>query len=284
MASRAELAALDAALVEIVAAYRPITVRGAFYQAVGRGLVPKDETKGYRLVQRRLLKLREDLDIPYGWITDGSRTVYGHVRYRDAQEFAATVKTRYRQDYWAEADEYVEIWIEKEALAGVVKPVVVDEFGLDLYVTRGFASVTYLQVAAEQIMLEDRPVHVYLFTDYDPAGVNIADKVETELLERTGWGDVHVERVAVTPWQIEAFDLPTRPTKRSRRKAPTRYEASHGAVSVELDAVPPDELRRLVTGCIERHMDPWRLEQMRMVERQEREGLARLLAGGGETR
>ena len=41
-----------------------------------------------------MLKLREDLDVPYGWITDGSRTVYGHVRYRDAQEFAATVKTR----------------------------------------------------------------------------------------------------------------------------------------------------------------------------------------------
>ena len=102
---------------------------------------------------KRALKLTENLDIPYGWITDGSRTVYGHVRYRNADEFASSVKTRYRQDYWAETDEYVEIWIEKEALAGVVKPVVVDEFGLDLYVTRGFASVTYLQAAAENIML-----------------------------------------------------------------------------------------------------------------------------------
>lgn len=55
MASRGELEHLDAELAKIVAAYRPITVRGAFYQAVGRGLVPKDETKGYRLVQRRLL-------------------------------------------------------------------------------------------------------------------------------------------------------------------------------------------------------------------------------------
>jgi hypothetical protein len=84
VASRAELAALDDALVRIVAANNPITVRGAFYRAVAEGLVPKDETKGYRLVQRRLLKLRENLDIPYGWITDGSRTVYGHVRYRNA--------------------------------------------------------------------------------------------------------------------------------------------------------------------------------------------------------
>ncbi len=281
MASRAELEALDAALVKITRTYAPITVRGAFYQAVSRGLVPKDETKGYRLVQRRLLKLRESLDIPYGWITDGSRTVYGHVRYRNADEFARSVKTRYRQDYWAEADEYVEIWIEKEALAGVVKPVVVDEFGLDLYVTRGFASVTYLQEAADDISLEDRPVYVYLFTDYDPAGMNIADRVEQELSERAGDDSmVHVERVPVTPEQIRAYDLPTRPTKRSRRKSLTYYEATHGSVSVELDAMPPDVLREEVRQRIERHMDPWRLEQMRMVEREEREGLARLLSGG----
>lgn len=282
MPRRSELEALDAALVEIARTYAPITVRGAFYQAVNRGLVPKDETKGYRLVQRRLLKLRESLDIPYGWITDGSRTVYGHARYRDADDFARTVKTRYRQDYWSEADEYVEIWIEKDALAGVVMPVVVDEFGLDLHVTRGFASVTYLQAAAENIMLEDRPVYVYLFTDYDPAGMNIADRVEQELWERAGDDCmVHVERVAVTPEQIQAYNLPTRPTKQSRRKSPTYYEAAHGDVSVELDAMPPDVLRDTIRERIERHMDPWRLEQMRMVEREERDGLARLLSGGG---
>ena len=280
MASRNELENLDAALIAIARSYQPITVRGAFYQAVGRGLVPKDETKGYRLVQRRLLKLREGLDIPYGWITDGSRTVYGHIRYRNADEFAQTVKTRYRQDYWADADEYVEIWIEKEALAGVLRPVVVDEFGLNLHVTRGFASVTYLQEAAEYIAFEDRPVYVYLFTDYDPAGMNIADKVEQELWERAGDADVHVERVAVTPEQIRRYNLPTRPTSRSRRKAPTRYEAAHGDVSVELDAMPPNVLREQVRFCIESHMDDWRLNQMRMVEEQEREGLARLLSGG----
>ena len=281
MASNADLAALDAALVQIVASNSPITVRGVFYQAVGRGLVPKDETKGYRLVQRRLMKLRETGDIPYGWIADRSRRVLGHARYQDAADFARTVKTRYRQDYWTESEEFVEIWIEKDALAGVVAPVVIDEFGLDLYVTRGFASVTYLQEAAEDIALEGRPVYVYLFTDYDPAGRNIADKVAEELEDRSCDSEVCVERVAVTPEQIEELKLPTRPTKRSSRRAPTYYEATHGDVSVELDTIPPPELRRLVTECILRHMDPWRLEQMRMVEQQEREGLARLLAGGG---
>jgi 5S rRNA maturation endonuclease (ribonuclease M5) len=281
MASRAELAALDDALVRIVATNRPITVRGVFYRAVAKGLVPKDETKGYRVVQRRLVKLRLEDRIPYGWITDGSRTVHGYVRYRDANEFARTVKYRYRQDYWRDADEYVEVWVEKEAMVGVLKPVVLDEFGLDLYVTRGFPSITYLQEAAEDINLEERPIYVYVLTDFDPYGRNIAERIEEELIERCWDVELYVERIAVTEEQIGLYSLPTRPTKKSRRKGATYYERTHGAVSVELDAFPPNELRRIVTERIERHMNPWQLEQMRMVEREEREGLAQLLAGGG---
>jgi hypothetical protein len=218
VASRAELAALDDALVRIAATNRPITVRGVFYRAVAEGLVPKDEAKGYRVVQRRLVKLRAGGNIPYGWITDGSRTVHGYVRYQDADEFASTVKVRYRQDYWRDADEYVEVWVEKEAMVGVLKPVVIDEFGLDLYVTRGFSSVTYLQGAAEDINCEDRPVYVYVLTDFDPYGRNIAERIEEELTERCFDADLHIERIAVTEEQIQRYSLPTRPTKKSRRK------------------------------------------------------------------
>ncbi|HKZ27197.1 MAG TPA: hypothetical protein VJ086_04810, partial [Rubrobacteraceae bacterium] len=57
--TKAELEQLDLALADIVAEIQPATVRQVFYQAVVRGLVPKDEVKGYKLVQRRLVKLRE---------------------------------------------------------------------------------------------------------------------------------------------------------------------------------------------------------------------------------
>ena len=53
-------------LWEIVDQYRPVTVRQVFYQAVNRNLVPKSETKGYRVVQRRLVALRKSGEIPYG--------------------------------------------------------------------------------------------------------------------------------------------------------------------------------------------------------------------------
>src|SRR5215213_10147648 len=76
--SRSEVRALDDALCAIVREVAPATVRQVFYQAVVRGLVPKCETHGYRLVQRSLLSLRERRTMPYGWITDNARMVHGH--------------------------------------------------------------------------------------------------------------------------------------------------------------------------------------------------------------
>src|SRR5919107_889750 len=85
--TRAEIEALDAALVEIILDFSPATVRQVFYQAINRGLVPKSETKGYRVVQRRLVALRELGEVPHGSIVDGTRYVTGHVRYRDLAEY-----------------------------------------------------------------------------------------------------------------------------------------------------------------------------------------------------
>ena len=73
--SREEIGRLDAALAGIAYEMAPATVRQAFYQAVSRGLVPTDEAKGYRVVQRRLLELREGGTIPHGLITDNARLV-----------------------------------------------------------------------------------------------------------------------------------------------------------------------------------------------------------------
>ncbi len=68
-----ELGCLDGAIVRIVQDQRPMTVRQCFYQGTVHGLVPKDEAKGYRVIQRRLVALRESERIPYGWVTDNIR-------------------------------------------------------------------------------------------------------------------------------------------------------------------------------------------------------------------
>jgi hypothetical protein len=276
--TKAEIEALDEALWEIVEQFRPVTVRQVFYQAVNRGLVPKSETKGYRVVQRRLVVLRQSGEIPYGNIVDGTRYVHGHRRYNDLDEFTSYAAGLYRKDYWATADVNVEVWLEKDALKGVLVPTVVNECGLGLHVTRGFASITYLQEAAEDIEGDGRPAYVYVLTDFDPSGVSIAEKVEAELTERAPGADITVERLAVNREQIEQWDLPTRPTKSTDTRA-RKFQRLHGTDSVELDAIPPDQLRQLVKNAIDSHMEPWRLEQFKMVEREERETLRNMFGG-----
>lgn len=236
--TKAELEALDAALVEIVEQFRPATVRQVFYQAVSRNLVPKSEIKGYRVVQRRLVALRESSEIPYGHIVDGTRYVHGYRRYNGLDEFTTYAAGLYRKDYWATSDVNVEVWLEKDALKGVLIPTVVDECGLGLHVTRGFASITYLQEAAEDLEKDGRPTYVYVLTDFDPSGVSIAEKVEQELTGRAPFCDIIVERLAVNSEQIERWNLPTRPTKSTDARA-DRFRRAYSTDSVELDAIPP---------------------------------------------
>ena len=84
--------------------------------------------------------------------------------------------------------------------------------------------------------------------------------------------EIHFERVAVTPEQIEEWDLPTRPTKRSD----TRARGFEGD-SVEVDAIPPDQLRELARERIERHVDRRALRLTRQVEALERRTLQDML-------
>jgi hypothetical protein len=138
----------------------------------------------------------------------------------------------YRRDLWAESDEYVECWCEKEALAGVLYDVTYD-YDVPLMVSRGFASESYLYSAAAAIdakvytggQAAVRQTTIYYLGDHDPSGLKIDKSIETSirrlLRDEFNWPDetgnadqlLTFERIAVTPAQIADWDLPTRPTK-----------------------------------------------------------------------
>jgi hypothetical protein len=270
--TKAEVVELREALHEIVMDNEPVTVRGVFYLASSAGLVPKDDTKGYRPVQRELLKMRREGIIPWGYITDGSRTVYGLNRYGSLESYARQVARNYRRDYWHDSSEYVEIWLEKEALRGVIAPVVIDEFGLDLFVTKGQPSATYLYEAAEDISRDGRPTFVYVLSDHDPGGLRIFDRIKEELTTFVdGAAELSVRRLALTPYQVQLYDLPTRPGKEKDPNA-AEFKRVWGDC-VELDAMPPNTLRGLVREKLESHMDPEYLSQLKFAEQEERRGL-----------
>src|SRR5262249_18384471 len=105
-------------LYDIVSAGRPMTVRQVFYQATVRGIVEKAES-GYAKVQTDLTVMRRADDLPFGWLADNTRWQRKPNTFNSVKEALKETARFYRKALWADADSYVEIWLEKDALAGV---------------------------------------------------------------------------------------------------------------------------------------------------------------------
>jgi hypothetical protein len=246
-----------------------LTVRQIYYALTVRGVIPKTEN-GYHQVCYHLRVMRERDFIPYWWIADNTRY---HLKPQTDRGLVAAVERwqeSYRRDLWANQPDYVEIWVEKDALAGVISPVT-QEYDVPLYVARGYSSMTFLYDAAASLKNIGKPAYIYHFGDYDPSGVDAANKIKEGLL-RYG-ANIHFERIAVTPEQIVAFNLPTRETKQTDPRA---KKWGHKP-SVELDALSAPVLRELVGRCIKRHVDTALLATTLLAEQLERNTLEEMV-------
>ena len=113
------MTAIRESLYAILADDHPQTVRGTFYQATVAGSVPKtDKNAGYPTVQRLLVEMRRSGEIPYSWIADSTRWMRKPTTWSSAEEALRNTARTYRRALWDGASTRVEVWVEKEALAG----------------------------------------------------------------------------------------------------------------------------------------------------------------------
>jgi hypothetical protein len=273
-ATKADMQARHSALWKIVTAMKPMTVRQVYYQATVRNIVEKTEA-GYNKVQNDLVQMRKSGALPYVWLADNTRWQRKPNTFDSVEQALQETAQFYRKSLWNDADCYVEIWLEKDALAGVIYPVT-DVYDVPLMVARGYASLSFLHGAAEYIGSLDVPTYIYHFGDFDPSGVNAGEKIEQSLREMAPEAEIHFQRVAVTPEQIDQWNLPTRPTKTSDSRS-----KGFGDISVELDAISPEDLRELVQIVIEQHLPKRQLEILKVAEASEREIIKRLVGGMG---
>lgn len=274
--TRNEIETIKAEAYAVLQELQPATVRQTFYALTVRGIIPKTE-RGYQDVVRLLTQMRRAGNLPFDWLADNTRWMRKPRSYGGLQHLLDTTASTYRRSVWDNQGKYVEVWLEKDALAGVVFEVTA-EFDVPLMVTRGYPSLTFLHSAAEAIAAQAKPTWIYYFGDLDPSGVDIPRKVEAGIREFAPDVDLHFVRMAVNHEQIKRLSLPTRPTKKTDSRA-----KGFDAESVELDAIPPDELRRMVRWCIEHHIDQAAVEVLRTAEQSEREYLERLAATLGDS-
>lgn len=268
--SRADILAIRTSIRQVLSEIHPAAVRQTFYQLVSRGVIAKTENEYNRTVVRLLAEMRREREIPFDWVADNTRWMRKPASYRTLSDMLEQQRRLYRRALWDYQDAYVEIWLEKDALSGVLYDITA-EFDVPLMVTRGYSSLSFLHTAAQTIERRAKPTFLYYFGDYDPSGCDITRAVESGIREFAPEAEIEFTRVAVTAHQIEELKLPTRPTKEtdSRRR-------NFQGESVEVDAIPPSILKRMVRQAIESHIDQDELGRLQAVEEAERQTLQRI--------
>ena len=170
--TRQEIDAIKDVIYRVLQAENPQTVRQVFYQLAGfHQVIPKMENQYKNTVVRLLKEMRLDGTVPWSWITDSSRSVYQVNTYDSMEQALEDMQRLYRRSLMDAMNRRVEIWIEKDALAGVVMPIT-EEWGVPLYPAKGYASLTFLHQAAETAdnwySHRKKITKIYYFGDYDP--------------------------------------------------------------------------------------------------------------------
>lgn len=153
------------------------------------------------------------------------------------------IYTRY---IWESQEVLPIIWLEKDALFTPVNSIA-EPYRIKVYAARGYSSFTAVYQAAQEVN-GYKPVRVLQLTDFDPSGEDMVRDLQTRL-QRYGAEDFEIEKIALTQEQVQTLGLPPMPAKTSDPRY-DRFAASYGDNAVELDALPPDELERIVRDAI----------------------------------
>lgn len=248
--TRQELDALETSLYQITNELRPMTIRSLFYRAVSAGIVDKTERE-YKTIVRVTGKLRKNRTMPFDWLVDAGRFVRQANTWASPQSILRAVRNQYRYDYWLMQKNQVEIWVEKDAIVGVIEETT-EKYSVPLYSCKGYPSLSLIDKAI-RAWPTDKTICIRYFGDHDPSGTDIPRFIQDAMRYEIGFDDsieLDFQVVAVTEEQIQEHSLPTRPTKPSDSRS-----ANFSGESVELDAFDPNVLRQLIAHSIEIEID-----------------------------
>ncbi|MFC1410461.1 hypothetical protein ACEZCY_14465 [Streptacidiphilus sp. N1-12] len=246
-----------------------LTLRQLYYQFVARGHLANKQSEYKRLGSvvndARLAGL-----IDWDHIVDRTRNLRGLSHWDNPESIIRSVAYGYRTELWANQPHRVEVWVEKDALVGVISRVA-SRHDVDYFSCRGYTSQSELWSAARRLSRYERegqkPVVIHL-GDHDPSGVDMTRDIQ-ERLELFG-AHVDVRRIALNMDQVEQYNPPPNPAKLTDSRA-TGYIDLYGRSSWELDALEPTMLDRLIDADIARWRDDTQWEADRTAMEVERE-------------
>jgi len=250
--------ALISECVEVGESYQSqgfrLTLRQLYYQLVVRNTVQNTE-RSYQRLSRTVSSARLAGLIDWGAIEDRTREPKMPQQWRSPEQLMEVAIQVYRLPRWDGQQHHVELWVEKDALAGVLQPIAT-QYHIPLMVNRGYSSQTAMHDAYERVRdaVEDGKEATILYLgDLDPSGEDMVRDIDDRLNDLFGT-EATVRKLGITPEQVEEYQPPPNPAKMTDSRA-AKFVEEHGYNSYEVDALPPDVLRTVIDDAIDVYID-----------------------------
>lgn len=249
-----------------------LTLRQVYYQMVARDIIPNNE-RSYKNLGALINDARLAGLIDWYAIEDRTRNLQSRTHWTNPGHIIDSAAYSYHLDYWKNQENYVEVWIEKDALVGVIGKIC-NELDVNYFSCRGYVSQSEMWSAAQRLSsMKDQGKNIILLHlgDHDPSGIDMSRDIRDRQILFENF-DFEFKRLALNMEQIEEFSPPPNPTKLSDSRA-TGYIGKYGYECWELDALEP----KVINGLIEKNVLKYRDEQLfQEVKQRENEEISSL--------
>ena len=263
----------NAIIAEYAAKGFDLTLRQLYYQFVARDLIPNKEREYKKLgdvvSNGRLAGL-----ISWTSITDRTRQMRGNAHWEDPASLIAEDVDAFGIDLWKNQDRYVEVWIEKDALVGILQSVC-PTYDVNFFSCRGYTSQSAMWRAAQRFIVaegEGKTATLIHLGDHDPSGIDMSRDIR-DRLSMFGVDFLDFRRIALNMDQVEQYNPPPNPAKVTDARFES-YRQEYGDESWELDALDPTVLSNLIADEIRSCRDPAAHAHAKNVERSMRKQLS----------
>jgi hypothetical protein len=257
-----------------------LTLRQLYYQFVSRGWIDNKQSE-YKRLGGVINDARLAGMLDWDFIVDRTRNMEQNSHWGSPADIIRSAARSFAIDKWAAQDTYVEVWIEKDALVGVLEGVCPDN-DVPYFSCRGYTSQSEVWGAAQRLgakVAEDKKVIIIHLGDHDPSGIDMSRDITDRLTmfiahdvfgadyadalaedRQYFWSEavgeqLVIDRIALNMNQVLQYNPPPNPAKITDSRA-TEYIRRHGQNSWELDALDPATLTALIQDSIDSYKDP----------------------------
>lgn len=235
-----------------------LTLRQLYYQMVARAYIENSE-RSYKNFGKIVNDGRLAGLIDWDAIVDRTRNLRQNGHWNGPQDIMRSVVNSFAIDKWDSQPTRVEVWIEKDALVGVIADIC-NRLDVPYFSCRGYTSQSEMYAAGQRMAAyQERGQNTVILHlgDHDPSGIDMTRDIEARMYMFVG--DVEVQRLALNWDQIEQYNPPPNFAKLTDSRA-SDYVANFGKSSWELDALDPSTLSDLIDVAVSKYRDEYSWE------------------------